>query len=76
MLIGERNARAIRVLREQLMWNKRRLAIFYGAGHMPDLERRLVQGLGFTLESIEWVTAWTVGPDPKPTTSPATQSSR
>lgn len=73
VLIGERNARAIDVCRQVLARGTRKLAILYGVGHMPDLERRLVQEDGFNLASIEWLTAWTVGPNPQPTTLPTTR---
>ena len=46
-LITERNKKAIRVLEEEIKAGKKRLAIFYGAGHMADFHRRLTLGLDF-----------------------------
>ena len=40
-LIGERNKRALEVLKKQLAAGKKKIAIFYGAGHMADMEKRL-----------------------------------
>lgn len=64
-LLGERNKICMDVLQEQIAAGKRRLAIFYGAAHLPDMERRLRE-LGFTRKSQEWLVAWDV-PVAKPT---------
>jgi hypothetical protein len=60
-LIDDRNARIISVLREQLGTKPKRIAIFYGAGHAPDLHARLKQVLGYRLTQIEWLNAWELG---------------
>ncbi len=78
-LLGERNKICIDVLNEQLAAGKHRLAIFYGAAHLPDMERRLGE-LGFTKKSHEWIVAWDIPaanpaakkPSPTPTAPPAT----
>lgn len=57
-LITVRNQRALEVLREQLDAGARDIAIFYGAGHMPDFEKRLVEEFGMRRVSNEWVEAW------------------
>jgi len=57
-LITVRNQRALDVLREQLDGGARDIAIFYGAGHMPDFEQRLVDEFGMRRVSNEWVEAW------------------
>ncbi|MBL8769719.1 MAG: hypothetical protein JNL94_20280 [Planctomycetes bacterium] len=64
-LLGERNKICIDVMNEQITAGKRRLAIFYGAAHLPDMERRLRE-LGFTRKSHEWIVAWDI-----PATKPA-----
>ncbi|MBS0196037.1 MAG: type II secretion system protein GspG [Planctomycetes bacterium] len=33
------------------------VAIFYGAGHLPDMEHRLTQDMGYTFSSDQWFTA-------------------
>ena len=60
-VIGARNQRAIDVLREQLKAGRRQLAIFYGVAHMPDMEQRLTEQLGFTYLDTTWVDAWMLG---------------
>lgn len=57
-LITVRNQRALEVLREQLDAGARDIAIFYGAGHMPDFEKRLVEDFGMRRVSSEWIEAW------------------
>lgn len=59
VLVSGRNEVAMKVLGEQIQKSKRRLAIFYGAGHMPDLEERLLKA-GFKQTKKEWVTAWDI----------------
>lgn len=58
VIIGDRNHRCIEVLEEQLQ-GADKLAIFYGAAHMIDMEHRLVE-LGFEREAERWLNAWTV----------------
>ena len=57
-IIGARNERAIEVLRQSIEAGATRIGIFYGAAHMPDMERRLVDELGLTYEGSEWLDAW------------------
>ena len=57
-LITVRNQRALEVLREQLDAGERDIAIFYGAGHMPDFETRLVEEFGMRRTSTKWIEAW------------------
>jgi hypothetical protein len=57
-LIEARNEHAIEVLKEQVGAGNRHLGIFYGAAHMPDFERRLVDELGLEKIAVEWVDAW------------------
>ena len=61
VILSERNRVAIEVLEREMAKGHRRLAIFYGAAHMPDLEVRL-RKLGFRKESERWLTAWDVRP--------------
>ena len=58
-LLEGRNGKAIEVLQQQLALGKKSLAIYYGAAHMPDLERRLL-ALGFKKEGERWLVAWDV----------------
>lgn len=58
VLLEGRNKVAIRVLKKTLRNpRKRKIGIFYGAAHMPDLEMRL-EKLGFKKKKVEWLVAW------------------
>jgi hypothetical protein len=59
VLVSGRNEHAIRVLEQQIKMGKRNLGIFYGAGHMPDFERRL-EGMGFEARDERWLVAWDI----------------
>ena len=58
LLIGDRNDRVMSVLNQQKKKGKRRVAIFYGAGHMADFEKRLVEEYGMELDNVIWRSAW------------------
>ncbi len=57
-LIAERNKVALKVLAKQLAAGKRKIAIFYGAAHMADFQRRLRQQFGLAPVSTRWLVAW------------------
>lgn len=58
-LIGERNQKALDVLKRQMGSGSRRIAIFYGAGHMPDMERRLIEQFQVKpTTTTRWLEAW------------------
>tara|TARA_B100000809_G_scaffold121250_1_gene119424 strand:+ start:1163 stop:2242 length:1080 start_codon:yes stop_codon:yes gene_type:complete len=57
LLIQDRNAAAMLVLREQLDKGKRRIGVFYGAAHLPDFHRRMLE-LGFRPTTVSWTSAW------------------
>ena len=62
VIIGDRNAKCIKVLRKQVKKGHKTIGVFYGAAHNPDLEARLLK-MGYTKGKQEWMTAWDV---PKP----------
>jgi hypothetical protein len=57
-ILTERNKAALKVLDAQLKAGKKRIAIFYGAAHMPDFERRLLADYSMKRESTKWLKAW------------------
>jgi len=59
VLVSGRNEHAVKVLTQQIAKGRKRLGIFYGAGHMPDFERRL-NTMGFHSIDEEWLTAWDI----------------
>lgn len=62
-VIGARNERAIEVLQREAESGAKHIGIFYGVAHMPDLEARLVDQLGFVYDKTVWVDAWQLGPE-------------
>lgn len=58
ILIDDRNKAVMDVFRRELVNGKRHIGIFYGAGHMQDLEKRLMSEYGLKRESVEWLPAW------------------
>jgi hypothetical protein len=62
-IITERNKKALAVLVEQVQAGKRRLAVFYGAGHLPDLQRRLEADFGMKRTGDQWLVAWSLTKD-------------
>ena len=64
VLITERNKMALKVLKEQLAAGKKNLAIFYGAGHLADMDQRLRRDFSMRPAEITWLTAWDLTPKP------------
>ena len=58
VILTDRNKVALKVLARELATGKNKLAIFYGAAHLPDLEERMVEKMGFERKATRWVTAW------------------
>ena len=63
--LNARNDVVLEILLEQLRAGKREIGIHYGAAHMPDLERRLIE-LGFQKKGGRWATTWDSRRSPKP----------
>ncbi|NLT69087.1 MAG: TraB/GumN family protein [Verrucomicrobiaceae bacterium] len=60
VLVSERNRVVMEVLAEEsTVRGGGKFAVFYGAGHMPDLERRLLAA-GFTKGESIWLDAWSI----------------
>jgi hypothetical protein len=62
-ILSGRNDAALAVLKEQVDAGKKNIAIFYGAGHMPDLEKKLQKNFGLKFEAERWVPAWDMRED-------------
>ncbi len=60
VVISERNKIVMNSVEEQLAKGHRKIAVFYGAGHMPDLQSRL-ETAGFSESGTEWISAWNIG---------------
>ncbi|HEV2296428.1 MAG TPA: hypothetical protein VGR35_21470 [Tepidisphaeraceae bacterium] len=59
VILTERNKTVIKALKDALAGGKKKIAIFYGAAHMPDLSRQL-EGMGFKPVDTTWYQAWDV----------------
>jgi hypothetical protein len=57
-IITERNKKAFEVLDRELKAGKKKLAVFYGAGHLDDMEQRLLKDFGMKRSGQKWLTAW------------------
>ncbi len=61
-IIGSRNQHALEILQKQMAAGRKRLGIFYGAAHFPDMEQRLIS-MGFKKRRVEWLKAWDIDAD-------------
>jgi hypothetical protein len=58
-IITERNRRCLEIMEQQIKAKKpAKVAIFYGAGHFADMEKRMVKDYGFTRSGEDWILAW------------------
>ena len=57
-IITERNRKCFEVLTKQLDAGKKKIGIFYGAGHLPDMQRRLATDYQLHRTTEQWLTAW------------------
>lgn len=57
-IISDRNKKALAVLKKQIAAGKKKIGIFYGAGHLGDMDKRLRDDFQMAPVSIEWLTAW------------------
>ncbi len=57
-IIDHRNAKAMDILKREIAAGNKHLALFYGAGHLPDMERRLLSEFQMKRAGQYWLTAW------------------
>jgi len=58
LIVIDRNKAAMKELKTQLRAGKKKIAIFYGAAHMPDFEKRMASELGLQPIKHGWIDAW------------------
>ncbi len=58
LLIVDRNAEALKGLQKQIAAGKKKIGIFYGAAHLPDFEKRLLEDFGLHKTDQRWLAAW------------------
>ena len=57
-IITGRNGKCFKILQEQIRRGEKRVAVFYGAGHLYDMELRLERDFGLQRSRECWVDAW------------------
>jgi hypothetical protein len=57
-LLTERNRKAFQVLESELKAGKKKIAIFYGAAHLPDMHERLMRDFQAKPTENNWIDAW------------------
>jgi hypothetical protein len=57
-LVAGRNKVVLEALRKQMAAGKKKIAIFYGGGHMPDLDSHLRTDFGLVPGETRWLAAW------------------
>ncbi len=69
-IVKDRNAAAMKVFQKQLAKGRKRIAIFYGAAHMTDFDKRLREDFGLQRADQFWLKAWDLTKKPDNQTSP------
>ena len=62
LVLLKRNAVVVATLKAHLGDTKGTIAIFYGAAHMADLERRIESDLKYRRADGHWIRAWALRP--------------
>jgi len=57
-IINHRNDKCMKVLREQMEAGKTHIGIFYGAGHLADMEKKLISDFQMQPGGQKWLPAW------------------
>ena len=58
VILTDRNKVALKILKKEMDTGKKKLAIFYGAAHLPGMEKRMIEKMGFERKRTRWVKAW------------------
>lgn len=59
VIITDRNAKCLEVLDAEIAKGRKKIGIFYGAAHFPDIEKTLTTR-GWKRTNTQWLTAWDV----------------
>ena len=57
-IVTTRNLKALKVLRREIEKGNKTFAIFYGAAHMPEMEKVLMKEFKLKKSQVNWVDAW------------------
>jgi hypothetical protein len=70
VIVTDRNAKCLEVMEQQLAAGHKKLGIFYGSAHFPDMEKTLMEQ-GWKRSGEEWLTAWDIPKTPAKAKTPA-----
>jgi hypothetical protein len=59
VIITDRNAKCLEVLDSEIAKGRKKVGVFYGAAHFPDIEKTLTTR-GWKRTNTQWLTAWDV----------------
>jgi hypothetical protein len=62
-IITDRNAAVLKVLSRELKNGKKKIAIFYGAAHLPEFAKSLEKDFNMKQTGIDWLIAWDLTKD-------------
>jgi hypothetical protein len=69
-IIEHRNGKCFEILEREIKAGKQKVGVFYGAGHLPDMEKRLLE-MGFSKTGQPlWYVAWPLRREAMPTVVP------
>ena len=58
VILTERNDVALNVLKKELASGHKKIGIFYGAAHLPDMKEKMVEDFGYKHTGTKWIVAW------------------
>jgi hypothetical protein len=61
-IITHRNGKCFEVLKRELKDGKKTIGVFYGAGHLADMEQRLIKDFKLKKTDEKWLSAWMLAP--------------
>jgi hypothetical protein len=62
-IITDRNTAALKVLSREIKNGKKKIAIFYGAAHLPEFAKSLEKDFNLKQSGTDWVIAWDLTKD-------------
>jgi len=57
-IIHHRNRKALSVMEKEIAAGKTKIGVFYGAGHLPDMQDRLLKDFNMKRGGTSWLKAW------------------
>ena len=57
-IVNHRNAKCMKILSREIAAGKKDLGIFYGAAHLADMEKRLINDFDMQPGGQKWIPAW------------------